>query len=217
MKHLKLYEGWSNASPPDYDDAPEPNRSGADVEYKEEEQLFSPVFCYEELPEQDKNRGEKGHLDFAVLMDKTPEKSIWVVRDIDEAIPEKYLTYWETHEGGEYVQDTDSVLNYATDEYKANKWIDGFDAWEEDEWAADLVKVTTVEDIDSIIHDLSNFISPSHASYYGKARNPKLKEFYKTRSVPGQGEISEAKRAIRTLEMYKRRIKSNTVGGPTQA
>jgi hypothetical protein len=213
MKHLKLFEN----NPAFYDDPPEPRLAGADVEYKEEEQLFTPVYCHEEHPEQDKSRHEKGHLDFAVLMDKTPQKTIWVVRDIDEAIPQRYLSYWETYKGGEYTQDTDSVLNFATDEFKANRWVDGFDAWEENDWAVDLVKITTVEDIDSIIHDLSNFVSPSHASHYGKARNPNLKGFYKTRSVPDQGEISMAKRAIRTLEMHKRKIQTNTVGGSTPA
>lgn len=209
MKHIKIFEN----NPAFYDDPPEPRLVGADVEYKEEKQIFSPVFCYEEHPEQEKNRGRKGHLDFAILMDKTPQRDIWVVRDVDDAIPERYLSYWETSQGGEYTQDVDSVLNFATDEFKANRWVDGFDAWEENDWAVDLVKITTVEDMDSIIHDLSNFLSPSHASHYAKSRNPKIRNHYTLES----GEISMAKRAINTLTRHKRRIESNTVGGPTQA
>ena len=218
MKHIKIFESmWDGPSPPEYDDGPEAHRVGADVEYKEGEQIFSPVFCYEENPEQEKNRGGKGHIDFAILLDKTPQRDIWIVRDIDEAIPEKYLTYWETSSGGEYTQDVNSVLNFATDEFKANRWVDGFDAWEENDWEVDLVKITTVEDVDSIIHDLSNFLSPSHASYHGKSRNPKIKDHYRMSSTLQKEEISMAKRAINTLERHKRRIESNTVGGPTQA
>lgn len=208
MRHLKIFE----MNPAFYEDPPEPKREGADVEYPEHEQLFSPVFCHEEYPEEDKVRGEKGYPDFAILMDKTPQKAVWVVRDIDENIPQRYLTYWETSEGGEHVQDTNSILNFATDEFKAGRWVDGFDAWDEDEWAVDLVKITTVEDVDSLIQDLSNFINPSHASYYGKSRNPKIKDHYRHSNVLSEGEISLAKRAIRALEMYKRRIQSNTVG-----
>jgi hypothetical protein len=213
MKHLKIYESmWDGPSPPEWDDR-DPEELGREIEYTEAEQLFTPIYVpSEQLSSEGPIRRGNGRIDYDLLMDKTPEKSIWAVYVIDDAISDSYKMAWHTDDGEQYIQDEEAVINFATDEFKANRWVEGLNALDGGEWSMDLlVKITTVEDVDSLIHDLSNYLSPSHASHHGKMRAKKLFS-----TALSSGENAMAKRAIRALEIYKRRIISNTVGGPNQ-
>jgi hypothetical protein len=109
------------------------------------------------------------------------------------------------------------VINFATDEFRAGRYSVGFEAWEKDinNYAIKenicLIKLVSPEDVDYILEDLYNYLSPSHASYHGKER---AKKVFSTKLSPGRN--AAAKRAIRALEMHKRKIISNTDGGPDQ-
>lgn len=207
MEHIKLYEDWN--TPPEYEDDPDPEEIGREIEHAEAQQLFTPVFCYDEEPHQDgRRRDEGGQPDFDVLMDKTPEGSLWAIRVIDESVPDSYKMLWNTPHGEMYVQDIDSVLNLATDLFKAGDFADGFDSWGDEDYEKNLVRISTPLDVDYMLDYLYDYLKPGHGGYYGKSR--------KTKPLRPE-EISRVKRAITALIRYKKKIESNTVGGPTQA
>jgi hypothetical protein len=219
MKHLKIYESmWDGPSPPDYEDGPDPEELGREIEYTEAEQLFTPIYVpSEQLSSEGPIGRGNGQIDYDLLMDKTPEKFLWAVHVIDDAISDLYKMVWNTSDGEQYIQDEEAVINFATDEFRAGRYSKGFEAWEKDinnfalKGDICLIKLVSPEDVDYVLEDLSNYLSPSHASYHGKMRAQKL---FSTKLSPGRNAM--AKRAIRALEIYKRRIISNTVGGPNQ-
>ena len=215
MKNLKIYEDYN--SPPEYEDAPEPEEVGREIEHTEAEQLFTPLFVTEEEPGNDgPSRTGNGRIDFDILMDKTPEHTLWAVHVIDDSVPDSYKMLWDTDDGEQYVQDEEAVINFATDEFKADRYSESMEAWEEDinNYAIKdticLIKLATPADIDFILEDLYDYLRPGYGSYVAKQRG------YSS-NVLRPEEISRVKRAINALIKYKRRIESNTVGGPTQA
>ncbi len=215
MKNLKIYEDWN--SPPEYDDGPDPEEIGREIEHTEAEQLFTPIFVTEEQPDSDgPRRSGNGRIDFDILMDKTPEQTLWAVHAIDDAIPDSYKMLWDTEDGEQHVQDEEAVINFATDEFKAGRYSEGAEAWEEDINNYDikgnicLIKLTSPEDVDFILEDLYDYLRPGYGSYVAKQRG------YSSNVLKPE-EISRVKRAITALIRYKKRIESNTVGGPTQA
>lgn len=219
MKNLKLYEDWD--TPPeyvDYNSPPEyPVELGREIEHTEAEQLFTPLFVTEEQPiSGGPRRSGNGRIDFDILMDKTPEQTLWAVHVIDDAIPDSYKLLWDTEEGEQHIQDEEAVINFATDEFKADRYSESMEAWEEDinnysiKDTICLIKLATPADIDFILEDLYDYLRPGHGSYVSKQRG------YSSNALRPE-EISRVKRAITALIRYKKRIESNTVGGPTQA
>ena len=215
MKNLKIYEDWN--TPPEYDDGPDPEEIGREIEHTEAEQLFAPLFVTEEEPGNDgPSRSGNGRIDFDILMDKTPEHTLWAVHVIDDAISDSYKMLWNTADGEQHVQDDEAVINFATDEFKAGRYSEGVEACEEDinnysiKGDICLIKLTSPEDVDFILEDLYDYLRPGHGSYIAKQRG------YSSNTLRSE-EISRVKRAINALIKYKRRIESNTVGGPTAA
>jgi hypothetical protein len=216
MKHLKIYESiWDGPSPPEWDDR-DPEEIGREIEHTEAEQLFTSIYVpSEEISSEGPSGRENGQIDFDVVADKTPQRTLWAVHVIDDAIPDSYKMAWNTEDGEQYIQDEEAVINFATDEFRAGRYSEGFEAWEKDinnfalKGDICLIKLVSPEDVDYVLEDLSNYLSPSHASYHGKMRAQKL---FSTKLSPGRNAM--AKRAIRALEMHKRKIISNTAGGP---
>lgn len=213
MKNLKIYEAWN--TPPEYDDAPDPEEVGREIEHTEAEQLFTPLFVTEGEPSNDgPSRSGNGQIDFDILMDKTPEQTLWAVHVIDDAVPDSYKMLWDTEDGEQYVQDAEAVINFATDEFKAGRYSESMEAWEEDinNYAIKdticLIKLATPADIDFMLEDLYDYLRPGYGSYVAKQRG------YSS-NVLRPEEISRVKRAISALLKYKKKIESNTVGGPT--
>jgi hypothetical protein len=214
MRNLKLYEDYN--SPPEYEDGPDPEEIGRDIEHTEAEQLFTPLFVTEETPSSDgPRRSGNGRIDFDLLMDKTPEKTLWAVHVIDDAIPDSYKMLWNTADGEQHIQDEEAVINFATDEFRGDRYSKGVEAWEEDinNYAIKdnicLLKLATPADVDFMLEDLYDYLRPGHGSYVAKQRG------YSSNALRPE-EISRVKRAINALVKYKRRIESNTVGGPNK-
>lgn len=220
MKNLKTYESWD----PDWDETPEPEEVGREIEYTESEQLFTPLYTTNEEPHPDSpKRSGNGQPDFDIVVDKTPQRGIWVVEVIEDAVPDAYKTLWRIDgEDDMFLSDTDSILDFATDEFKAGRYVEGIEAWQntvEDFSKKEricLVKLVTPEDVDFILEDLYDYLRPGHATYVGKQRQPRpgyTANYLTLRSE----EIARVKRVISILIRYKKQIESNTVGGPTQA
>jgi hypothetical protein len=210
MKNLKIYEDWN--TPPEYEDTPEPQEVGREIAYPETQQLFTPVYVFDEEPGNDgAKRGGNGQIDFDIVRDKTPEQALWAVEVIDDAIPDSYKMEYETEDGEDLIQDTESVLNFATDEFKAGRFTEGIEKHQED-YAHHLVKLVTPEDVDFILEDLYDYLRPGHASYVGKSRVPRPgynANQYTLRSE----EIVRVKRSITALLKWKKKVESLTVGG----
>jgi hypothetical protein len=225
MRNLKLYEDYD--SPPDYEDdfdriSPEPQEMGRDVMYPESQQLYTPVFTLDEEPGDvmvnGRKRGGNGQVDFDIVKDKTPEQAIWLVEVIEDAIPDNYKVLYLTSEGEEHVQDTEAILNFATDEFKAGRYREGIEAWQDtlNDYSIKericLVKLVTPEDVDFILEDLYDYLRPGHASYVAKQRAP-LRPGLNSSMRLRDEEVARVKRAITILLRYKKQIESNTVGG----
>jgi hypothetical protein len=207
MKNLKIYEDYN--SPPEYEDGPDPEEIGREINYPFQQRLFKPLFVTEEQPgDYGPGRSDNGQPEFDIIMDKTPESALWAVYSIDDVIPDSYKMLWNTADGEQYVQDEEAVTIFATDEFRAGRFYDGFDAAEDGNYDHHLIKLSTQEDADHILEDLYDYLKPGHGGHLGKSR--------KTKPLRPE-EISRVKRAINALIKYKRRIESNTVGGPTQA
>ena len=220
MKNIKLYEDYD--SPPDYEDDPEPQEMGRDVMYPESQQLYTPVFVFEEEPgDGGQKRGGNGQIDFDIVKDKTPEQAIWLVEVVDDAIPDNYKVLYLTSEGEEHVQDTEAILNFATDEFKAGRYREGIEVWQDtlNDYSIKericLVKLVTPEDVDFILEDLYDYLRPGHASYVGKSRIPRP-GFTANQYTLRSEEVARVKRAITILLRYKKQIESNTVGGSSK-
>lgn len=212
MKHIKIFEGWSDATPPEYDER-EPVEVGRGIEHTEAEQLFTPLFSFTEYPEGTSRQGN-GQIDFDLVVDKTPEHAIWAVNVVDDTIPDDYKMEWDT---GEILYDTEALLNFATDEWRKGRWADGVEDYEDKmDWGYAMFKLSTPEDVDYILEDLYKYLSPGHATYTAKARLPQP-GFSRGSKTLTPEEIARVKRAITALIRYKKRIESNTVGGSTQA
>ena len=205
MKNLKLYEAYS---PEDYEDE-QSAEIGREIEYKDAEQLFTPVFVLEDEPAGGTLRGGQ-QPQFDVLMDKTPDHALWAVAVTDEQVGDEYKLHVEYSQDtpDDTLQDIDAVINFATDEFKAGRYSEGVDAWLEDENSA-LVKLVSPTDIDYVLEDIYDYLRPAHGSYLGKSRAGAFSKHAIT-----SGEISKAKRAITILLKYKKKIESITVGGP---
>lgn len=197
-----MYEDWN--TPPEYDDEPEPQELGRSIEHTGTEQLFTHVFSYDEDPNHSSSRNNNGQIDFDILRDKTPQGALWAVRVIDEAIPDTYKMLWYSQEGEVYVQDIESVINFATDQWRENKWAKGIEDWQVKwDYECDLIKLVTPDDVDFVLEDLYDYLKPAHGGHYGKSR--KIKPL-------SSHEISRVKRAITALIIYKKKL-ANTVGG----
>lgn len=220
MKNLKTYESWD----PDWDETPEPEEIGREIEYSESVQLFTPIYTTNEEPYPDSpGRSGNGQPDFDIVADKTPQRGIWVVEVIEDAVPDAYKSLWHTNDADDqYLIDTDSILNFATDEFKAGRYVEGIETWQDTvgdfskKERICLVKLVTPEDVDFILEDLYDYLRPGHATYVGKQRAP-LRPGINSSKRLKEDEIARVKRVISTLIRYKKRIESNTVGGPTQA
>ena len=220
MKNLKMYEAWN--TPPEYEDR-EAEEIGREKEYTEAEQLFTPVYTFDEEPGNDgAKRGGNGQIDFDIVRDKTPEQALWAVEVIDDAVHDSYKMLFNSEDGEDWIQDTESILNFATDEFKAGRYREGIEEWQAtiNDYSIKericLVKLVTPEDVDFILEDLYDYLRPGHATYVGKSRVPRPgynANQYTLRSE----EVVRVKRAITALLKYKKKIESNTVGGPTQA
>ena len=210
MKNLKMFEAWN--TPPEYEETPQPQELGREIGYTEGEQLFTPVFTLNEEPGNDgQKRQGNAQPDFDIVMDKTPEHALWLVDIVDDAMPDSYKVLYDTSDGEEHVHDTEAILNFATDEFKAGRFTEGIEKHQED-YAHHLIKLVTPEDVDFALEDLYDYLRPGHASYVGKARTPRPgynANQYHLRSE----EVSRVKRAITILLRYKKQIESNTVGG----
>ena len=220
MKNLKMYEAWN--TPPEYEDTPEPQEVGREIAYPETQQLFTPVYVFDEEPGNDgAKRGGNGQIDFDIVRDKTPEQALWLVEVIDDAVHDSYKMEYETEDGEDLIQDTESILNFATDEFKAGRYREGIEEWQDtiNDYSIKericLVKLVTPEDVDFILEDLYDYLRPGHATYVGKSRVPRPgynANQYTLRSE----EVVRVKRAITILLRYKKKIESNTVGGSGQ-
>ena len=213
MKNLKLYEDWG--TPPEYEDR-EAEEVGREIAYTPAEQLFTPLYVFDEEPGGvGEKRGGNGKIDFDIIQDKTPERGIWAVHVIDDAVPDSYKMLFNTEDGEDWVQDSDAVVNFATDEFKAGRYSEGMEAWENhlnDYSLKDtiyLIKLVTPEDVDFILEDLYDYLRPAHGSYVGKQRG------YSSNVLTSQM-ISTVKGAITILLKYKKKMESNTVGGSGQ-
>ena len=220
MKNLKTYESWE----PEWDDTPQPEEVGREIEYSESEQLFTPIYTTDEEPYPNgPGRSGNGQLDFDIVMDKTPQRGIWVVEVIEDAVPDAYKSLWRTDDADDqYLTDTDSILDFATDEFKAGRYVEGIEAWQDtvEDFSSKgricLVKLVTPGDVDFILEDLYDYLRPGHATYVGKQRQPRPGYTANYLTLRPE-EIARVKRVISTLIRYKKKIESNTVGGPTQA
>ena len=209
MKHIRTFEN----NPAFEEDPPEAEYLGRDVDYTPEQQLFTPVLCFEEYPDNHNNNRDNGLPDFDLVMDKTPEQAIWAVYVIDENVPDEYRAEWDTHNGKERLYDYETLLNFATDEFKANRWSNSIEEWnDEGDWDKYLIKLSTPDDVDTILNDLYNYLLPGHATYTAKKR---IRLPFTKQLRPE--EVSRVKRTITALIRYKKRIESNTVGGTTPA
>lgn len=208
MRNLKLYESWDDSQ----EEPMEPEEAGREIDYSVGKQLFTPVYTFDEDPgEHAQKRGGNGQIDFDIVMDKTPEQALWLVDVVDDAISDSYKMLWYTEDGDDLVQDTESILNFATDEFKAGRYTEGIETHQEDS-AHHLVKLVTPEDVDFILEDLYDYLRPGHASYVGKSRIPRPgynANQYTLRSE----EVVRVKRAITALLKWKKKIESLTVGG----
>jgi hypothetical protein len=223
MKNLKLYESWKPEWP-EWADTPQPEEAGREIEHTEAEQLFTPIYTTDEEPYPDSpKRSGNGQPDFDIVMDKTPERAIWAVEVIEDAVPNDYKSLWHTDdEDDQYITDTDSILDFATDEFKAGRYAEGIESWQDtvEDFSKKericLVKLVSPEDVDFILEDLYDYLRPGYATYVAKQRVPRP-GYTANYLTLKEGEIARVKRAISTLLRYKKRIESNTVGGPTQA
>lgn len=222
MKNIKLYEAWN--TPPEYDDEPQPEEIGREIEHTEAEQLFTPIYTTNEEPyPAGPGRSGNGQPDFDIVMDKTPQRGIWVVEVIDDAVPDAYKSLWSTDDSDDqYLTDTDSILNFATDEFKAGRYVEGIETWQDtvEDFSTKericLIKLVTPEDVDFILEDLYDYLRPGHATYVAKRRHPTPGYAGSYLSLRTE-EIIRVKRAISALLKYKKKIESNTGGGSTQA
>ncbi len=215
-----MYEAWN--TPPEYEDDPEPQEMGRDVMYPESQQLYTPVYIFNEEPgDGGDKRGGNGQIDFDIVMDKTPEQALWAVEVIDDAIPDNYKVLYLTSEGEEHVQDTEAILNFATDEFKAGRYREGIEEWQDtiNDYSIKericLVKLVTPGDVDFILEDLYDYLRPGHATYVGKSRTPRP-GFTANQYTLRSEEVARVKRAITALLKWKKRIELNTVGGPNK-
>ena len=196
-----MFEAWDT-----------PQELGREIEYTEGEQLFTPVFTLNEEPGSDgQKRQGNAQPDFDIVMDKTPEHALWLVDIVDDAVPDSYKMLYNTSDEEEHVHDTEAILNFATDEFKAGRFTQGIEKHQED-YAHRLVKLVTPGDVDFILEDLYDYLRPGHASFVARARTPSPgynSNQYTLRSE----EVSRVKRAITILLRYKKQIESNTVGG----
>lgn len=212
MKHIKTFEN----NPAFYEDPPEAKFVGREVEHTPEQQLFTPVLCFEEYPDRNNNR-DNGLPDFDLVMDKTQERAIWAVYVIDGNVSDEYRAEWDTHDGQVMLYDHEALLNFATDEFKAGRWSNSIEEWnDEGDWDKYLIKLSTPDDVESILNDLYNYLLPGHATHTAKKRISR-KGYTANSYTLSREEIARVKRAITTLTRYKKKIESNTVGGPTQA
>ena len=205
-----MFEAWD--TPPEYEDTPKPQEVGREIAYPKAQQLFTPVYTFDEEPGGDgTKRGGNGQIDFDIVMDKTPERALWLVDVVDDAVPDSYKMLYNTSDEEEHVHDTEAILNFATDEFKAGRFTQGIEKHQED-YAHRLVKLVTPGDVDFILEDLYDYLRPGHASFVARARTPSPgynSNQYTLRSE----EVSRVKRAITILLRYKKQIESNTVGG----
>ena len=220
MKNLKTYESWH----PDWSDTPQPEEAGRGKEYSEAEQLFTPIYTTDEEPYPDSpQRSGNGQPDFDIVMDKTQERALWAVEVIEDAVPDVYKSLWHTDDEDDmYITDTDSILDFATDEFKAGRYAEGIEAWQDtvEDFSKKericLIKLVSPEDVDFILEELYDYLRPGHATYVAKQRAPRP-GYTGTYLSLKAGEIARVKRVISTLLRYKKRIESDTVGGSTQA
>jgi hypothetical protein len=130
---------------------------------------------------------------------------------VDDAVPDSYKVLYDTSDGEEHVHDTEAILNFATDEFKAGRFTEGIEKHQED-YAHHLIKLVTPGDVDFALEDLYDYLRPGHASFVAKARTPRPgynSNQYTLRSE----EVARVKRAITILLKWKKKIESNTVGG----